>query len=102
MSSERELFIRKILLALSAAALTVPAAVPAEAHSQGRTWRGDDGRFYCRRPNGTTGLVVGGAAGALAGREIAGRGDRTVGAILGAGVGALAGRAIQRAGSRCR
>ena len=93
---------RKILLALSAAALTVPAAVPAEAHYQGRTWRGEDGRVYCRRPNGTTGLIVGGAAGALAGREIAGRGDRTVGTILGVGIGALAGRAIQRAGSRCR
>ena len=93
---------RKLVLALSAAALTVPAAVPAQAHSQTRTWRGEDGRMYCRRPNGTTGLVVGGAAGALAGRELAGRGDRTFGTILGAGVGALAGRAIQRATSRCR
>lgn len=65
-----------------------------------RTWRGDDGRAYCRRSDGTTGLIVGGVAGALIGREVAGRrGDRTVGAILGAAGGALLGRAIDRSGS---
>ena len=32
-----------------------------------RTWRGDDGRWYCRRDNGTTGLLVGGAVGGLIG-----------------------------------
>ena len=67
-----------------------------------RYWRGDDGRYYCRRSNGTTGLLIGGAAGALLGREIAGRGDRTLGAILGAAGGALLGREIDRGGSRCR
>ena len=68
-----------------------------------RTWRGDDGRNYCRRSNGTTGLLIGGAAGALLGREIAGRrGDRTLGAILGAAGGALLGREVDRGGSRCR
>lgn len=72
-----------------------------------RTWRGDDGRYYCRRSDGTTGLIVGGVAGALIGREVAGsRGDRTVGAILGAAGGALLGRAIDKNASnngyRCR
>ena len=68
-----------------------------------RTWRGDDGQYYCRRSNGTTGLLIGGAAGALLGREIAGRGgDRTLGAILGAAGGALLGREVDRGGSRCR
>ena len=67
-----------------------------------RVWRGDDGRYYCRKQNGTTGLVIGGAAGALLGREIAGRGDRTLGAIVGAAGGALLGREIDRGGSRCR
>lgn len=68
-----------------------------------RTWRGDDGRYYCRRSDGTTGLLIGGAAGALLGREVAGRrGDRTLGAILGAAGGALIGREIDRGGSRCR
>ena len=39
-------------------------------------------------------------AGGLLGREVAGRGDRTVGAIIGGAAGALAGRAIDR--SDCR
>ena len=68
----------------------------------GRSWRGDDGRYYCRRKDGTVGLIVGGAAGALLGREVAGRGDRTLGAILGGAGGALLGREIDRSGSRCR
>jgi hypothetical protein len=99
---------RNIVLALSAATLTVPAlpAVPAFAQHatyHGKTWRGSDGRVYCRKPNGTTGLVVGGAAGALAGRAIAGRGSRTTGTILGAAVGALLGRHVERnVVSRCR
>lgn len=72
-------------------------------YSNTRVWRGNDGRYYCRRSNGTTGLIIGGAAGALIGREVAGyRGDRTLGAILGAGVGALLGREVDRGGSRCR
>lgn len=71
----------------------------------GQSWRGDDGRYYCRRDNGTTGLLIGGAAGAIAGSEIAGRGDRTVGAIIGGIGGALLGRSIDRNsgnGVRCR
>lgn len=68
-----------------------------------RAWRGDDGRYYCRRSNGTTGLLIGGAAGALLGREVAGDyGDRTLGAVLGAAGGALLGREVDRGGSRCR
>ena len=67
-----------------------------------RVWRGDDGRYYCRRDNGTTGLIIGAAVGGLAGREIAGRGDRTLGTILGAAGGALLGREIDRDNYRCR
>lgn len=68
-----------------------------------RVWQGDDGRYYCRKSNGTTGMVIGAAGGALLGREIAGRGDRTLGTILGAAGGALLGRAIQKGSStRCR
>lgn len=110
---------RKIFLALSAATLTVPALpAPAFAHDtgyhhrhsarsdnayHGRTWRGSDGRTYCRKSNGTTGLLVGGAAGALLGREIDSRGSRTTGTVLGAAVGALLGRHVQRnVIKRCR
>ena len=67
-----------------------------------RTWRGNDGRQYCRRQNGTTGLIIGGAAGALLGREIDGGYNRTLGTVLGAAGGALLGREIDRGGSRCR
>ena len=67
-----------------------------------RYWRGNDGRNYCRKPNGTTGLLIGGVAGALVGRTIDTRGDRTVGTLLGAAGGALLGREIERGGSRCR
>ena len=67
-----------------------------------RMWRGDDGRYYCRRDNGTTGLVIGAGVGALAGHELAGRGDRTLGAILGGAVGAIVGREIDRGSLRCR
>ncbi len=70
-----------------------------------RTWRGNDGRYYCKKKDGTTGLIIGGAAGALLGREIAGRGDNTLGTILGGVGGALLGREIDRGGSnnrRCR
>lgn len=103
---------RNLMLALGAASLVVPVAVAfpteqAEAQSKRykyREWRGRDGRTYCRKPNGTTGLLVGGVAGALVGRSIDTGGDRTLGTLLGAGAGALAGREIDRGGSqrRCR
>lgn len=67
-----------------------------------RVWRGNDGRTYCRKDDGTTGLLIGGAVGGLLGHEIAGRGDRTLGAILGAAGGALLGREIDKGSSRCR
>ena len=67
-----------------------------------RVWRGDDGRYYCRRSNGTTGLIIGAAGGALIGRGIDTRGERTTGTILGAAAGALLGREIDRGNARCR
>jgi hypothetical protein len=35
-----------------------------------RIYRGNDGRYYCRRSDGTTGLVVGTGGGGLLGRSI--------------------------------
>ena len=56
-----------------------------------------DKRYYRNcRTSGTTGLIVGGAAGALLGREVDRRGDRATGTILGAAGGALLGREIDR------
>ena len=65
-------------------------------------WRGSDGQYRCRRSNGTTGLVIGAAAGALVGRELDGGRDRTTGTIVGAAGGALLGREIDRGSLRCR
>lgn len=70
--------------------------------SDTRIWRGNDGRYYCKRDNGTTGLLIGAAVGGVAGHEIAGRGDKTLGVVLGAGAGALLGREIDRSNARCR
>jgi hypothetical protein len=52
-------------------------------------------RSSCRS-NGTTGLILGGAAGALLGREVDRHGDRAPGTIIGAGAGALVGRELDR------
>ena len=66
-----------------------------------RTWRGNDGRYYCRKRDGTTGLIVGAAAGALVGREIDKHGDRTLGTVIGAAAGALLGKKVAQ-GTSCR
>ena len=67
-----------------------------------RVWRGDDGRWRCRRDNGTTGLIIGAGAGALLGRAIDTGGDRAMGTVLGAVGGGLLGREIDRGDIRCR
>jgi hypothetical protein len=79
----------------------------------GQTYNGGyQGRTYgyngTRRCKGTTGLIVGGAAGAVLGSRIAGstdaygyrRGSSTTGAIIGGALGALAGRSVEK--SNCR
>ncbi len=72
-----------------------------EYYGGNRAWRGRDGRYYCRRSNGTTGMIIGGAAGALLGRELDGGYNRATGTILGAAGGALLGRSVDR-NRRCR
>jgi outer membrane lipoprotein SlyB len=67
-----------------------------------RIYRGSDNRYYCRRDDGTTGLIVGGMAGGVLGNIIAPGGSKTLGAILGAGAGALIGRAIDDGDIVCR
>lgn len=54
------------------------------------------GYYHDCRTSGTTGLIVGGAAGALLGRSIDRYGDRTPGTVIGAGAGALLGREVDR------
>ena len=112
----------KLMIAAVAAAVAIPAGVSVSPNNRFeissatasatsfdqnrryREWKGRDGRHYCTRPDGTTGLLVGGVAGALVGRTIDTRGDRTLGTLLGAGAGALAGREVERSGQKreCR
>ena len=101
---------RKVALALAAATMAMPVAMPAPAMAQdgyynGKTWRDSQGRMRCKRRNGTTGLIIGGAAGALAGRAIDGGNNRTLGTVAGAAAGALLGRSVDRnrkGGYKCR
>jgi outer membrane lipoprotein SlyB len=105
--------LKKITLGAALAASTL-VAVPAPAlanhdrHYGSRYERSDNDyrgssryRSY-RRCKGTTGTIIGGAGGALLGREIAGRGSRTTGTILGAAAGALLGREIHKSSCRSR
>jgi hypothetical protein len=67
-----------------------------------RIYRGRDGRYYCRRSDGSTGLIVGAALGGLIGNRVSAGGSETLGTILGATGGALLGREIARGKLRCR
>ena len=67
-----------------------------------RVYRGQDGRYYCRRSDGSTGLIVGAVAGGVLGNVIAPGGSDTLGTILGAVAGGAVGRSIDRKNVRCR
>ena len=99
---------RTLMLSLAAAAVAIPAtfAMPsdqasARRHYDYKEWRGRDGRTYCRKSDGTTGLIVGGVGGALVGRAVDTRGERATGTILGAAAGALIGKEVDSK-RRCR
>jgi hypothetical protein len=64
-----------------------------------RIYKGRDGRAYCRRSDGSTGLVVGALGGGLLGNLV---GGGTLGTLLGAGGGALVGRSVDRGNVKCR
>ena len=64
-----------------------------------RVYRGRDGRAYCRRNDGTTGLVIGAVGGGVLGNVL---GGGTLGTLLGAGGGALLGRSVDRGQVHCR
>ncbi|QKR99411.1 hypothetical protein F9288_06960 [Sphingomonas sp. CL5.1] len=70
--------------------------------SNDRVYVGQDGRYYCRRNDGTTGLIVGGIAGGALGAAIAPGGSGLLGALLGGAGGALLGKSVDKSNVRCR
>lgn len=67
-----------------------------------RIYRGGNGRYYCRRSDGTTGLIVGGIAGGLLGNALSNGHSSTLGTLLGVAGGAALGNSIDRGGVTCR
>jgi hypothetical protein len=66
-------------------------------------YRGSDGRYYCKRSDGTTGLIVGAAAGGILGNIVDGGHNRAAGTLIGGALGALAGKSIaENQDIRCR
>lgn len=76
---------------------------PRRLRASDRVYRGRDNRYYCRRDDGTTGLIIGAVGGGFLGDAVAPGGSKTLGAILGAVGGGALGRSIDRNdGVRCR
>jgi hypothetical protein len=71
---------------------------------QDEVYRGSDGRYYCKRNDGTTGLIIGGIAGGVAGNVIDGGSNRVAGTLIGGALGALIGKEVDQNSSdyRCR
>lgn len=67
-----------------------------------RIYRGGDNRYYCRRNDGTTGLIVGALGGGVLGNVIAPGGSKTLGSILGGSLGAVLGSQIGGNNVTCR
>lgn len=67
-----------------------------------RIYRGQDNRYYCRRSDGTTGLIIGGLGGGTLGAALAPGGSETLGALLGGALGAVVGSSIDRNQVTCR
>lgn len=67
-----------------------------------QVWRGYDNRYYCRRSDGTTGLIIGGLAGGTLGNVLAPGGSKLLGSIIGGSLGAVIGNSIDRNRVVCR
>lgn len=64
-------------------------------------YRDNNGNYYCKRSDGSTGTIVGAIAGGVLGNIIAPGGSKTLGTVLGAAGGAIAGNAIDKNKVRC-
>jgi uncharacterized protein YcfJ len=64
-----------------------------ELSDKDRVYRGSDGRYYCKRSDGTTGLVLGAVGGGVLGNVI---GGGLLGTVLGGAGGALLGKHLDK------
>ncbi|MBY8828345.1 hypothetical protein [Hephaestia sp. CMS5P-6] len=96
----------KFALAFAAAAglampvtMAAPAVAQTHHYSHDRTYKGNDGRYHryhryhCKKSSGTTGLIAGGAGGALLGHAL---GGGTLGTVAGGVGGALLGKHLDK------
>ncbi|HEX8383440.1 MAG TPA: glycine zipper 2TM domain-containing protein [Sphingomonas sp.] len=67
-----------------------------------RIYRGQNGRYYCRRSDGTTGLIIGGLAGGVVGNLLDNGRSSLLGTLLGGAGGAVIGRSVDRGQVVCR
>jgi len=67
-------------------------------------YRGSDGRYYCKRSDGTTGLVIGAIGGAAIGSAIDSQPHGVAGLLIGGALGALVGKTVDQNQNdvRCR
>ena len=63
---------------------------------------GPNGQVQCRRPDGTSGLIVGALAGGTLGNVIAREGDKRLGSVIGGTLGAVLGNELAKGNVRCR
>jgi hypothetical protein len=84
---------RKLILAMSAAAVLLPVATPADARHRHTTHYYSHRTRACPGHSGTTGAIVGGGTGALVGHAVS---HGLAGPLIGGVGGALIGRHIGR------
>jgi len=72
--------------------------------AQDEVYRGSDGRYYCKRNDGTTGLIIGAVGGGVLGNVIDGGRNRVGGTLIGGALGAILGGAVASSNNdvRCR
>ncbi|GGE03449.1 hypothetical protein GCM10011529_07400 [Polymorphobacter glacialis] len=75
---------------------------PRRMNSNDRIYRGQDNQYYCRRNDGTTGLIIGALGGGVLGNVIAPGGSKTLGSLIGGGLGAVLGNSIGQGNVTCR
>ena len=92
----KKLILASVLMSTLSVPVVTPVATMGVANAQSyREYRGDRRRYYrrCKRSSGTTGLIAGGAGGALLGNAL---GGGTLGTVAGGVGGALLGKHLDK------